>query len=156
MKYILSLDGGGIRGIIPAMVLSEIENKAGKPISELFDLIAGTSTGGILALGLCKQNNSGAPQYSAKDLIDIYKTRGKDIFSRSLWKGITSTGGLSDEKYSEDGLEEVLQDYFAEEPLGSALTKVLITSYDIQNRAPLFFKSWKEEHSRVLPISVLN
>ena len=51
---ILSIDGGGIRGIIPAMVLARIEDLTGKPISELFDLIAGTSTGGILALGLTR------------------------------------------------------------------------------------------------------
>jgi patatin-like phospholipase/acyl hydrolase len=49
---VLSIDGGGIRGIIPAMILAEIEDRTGKPIAEMFDLIAGTSTGGILALGL--------------------------------------------------------------------------------------------------------
>ena len=48
---ILSIDGGGIRGIIPALLLSEIERQTQRPIAELFDLIAGTSTGGILALG---------------------------------------------------------------------------------------------------------
>ena len=51
---VLSIDGGGIRGIIPAMVLGEIEDRTGKPASELFDLIAGTSTGELLALGLAK------------------------------------------------------------------------------------------------------
>ena len=49
---ILSIDGGGIRGIIPAMVLADIERRTGRRIAELFDLIAGTSTGGVLALGL--------------------------------------------------------------------------------------------------------
>lgn len=142
MKKVLSLDGGGIRGLIPALVLAAIENATGKSISESFDLIAGTSTGGILALGLVKDEGNGEPQYSATALAKLYEQRGKDIFSRSLWKGASSAGGLLDEKYSEDGLEEVLDEYFDNEPLGAALTNVLVTSYDIQNRAPHFFKSW--------------
>jgi patatin-like phospholipase/acyl hydrolase len=54
---VLSIDGGGIRGIIPAMVLAEIEKRTNKPISELFHLIAGTSTGGIITLGLTKPDS---------------------------------------------------------------------------------------------------
>ena len=65
MKRILSIDGWGIRGIIPAMVLSVIEEKIGKHIAEVFDLIAGTSTGGILALGLVKDSGGGQPQFKA-------------------------------------------------------------------------------------------
>ncbi len=49
---VLAIDGGGIRGIIPASVLVELERVSGRPIAEMFDIIAGTSTGGILALGL--------------------------------------------------------------------------------------------------------
>ena len=56
---ILSIDGGGIRGVIPAMILARIESLTGKPIAELFDLIAGTSTGGILTLGLTKPGPDG-------------------------------------------------------------------------------------------------
>jgi len=149
MKYVLSLDGGGIRGLIPALVLAEIERQTGKKIAELFDLIAGTSTGGILALGLCKDNGSGTSQYSAKDLSKIYQNRGGEIFSRSLWRGISTTGGLSDEKYSADGLETILEDFFGSEILGSALKDVLISSYDIQNREPVFFKSWADKFKTV-------
>lgn len=65
MKKILSIDGGGIRGLIPALVLAEIEKRAGQPISKCFDLIGGTSTGGILALGLTKDNGFGVPKYTA-------------------------------------------------------------------------------------------
>jgi hypothetical protein len=58
MIKILSIDGGGIRGIIPAVVLAEIERRTGRPIADLFDLIAGTSAGGILALGLSIPKNA--------------------------------------------------------------------------------------------------
>lgn len=145
MKYILSLDGGGIRGIIPATVLAQLEKETGTPIAEMFDLIAGTSTGGILALGLSMDDGNGAPKYAARDLIRIYEERGSEIFHRSLWRGLSTVAGISEEKYSDEGLMAVLDDYFGNEPLGAALTRVLITSYDIQNREPLFFKSWREE-----------
>jgi len=149
MKCILSIDGGGIRGLIPALVLAEIEKQTKKSISELFDLIAGTSTGGILALGLSKANKNGEPEFSANKLAELYSKRGKEIFQRSLWKGITSVGGILDEKYTHDGLDKVLEEYFGNEPLGAALADVLITSYDIQNREPHFFKSWREEWQAV-------
>ncbi|GFR05488.1 patatin [Trichonephila clavata] len=58
-RYILSVDGGGIRGIIPALILAEIEKRARKPIAEIFDLMAGTSTGGIVIAGLCKKDDQG-------------------------------------------------------------------------------------------------
>ena len=57
---VLSIDGGGIRGIIPATILEHIEKMTHKPIAKLFDLIAGTSTGGILALGLTKPDADGS------------------------------------------------------------------------------------------------
>jgi hypothetical protein len=139
MKTVLSIDGGGIRGLIPALVLAEIETRTGKSVADCFDLIAGTSTGGILALGFARGDGSGRPGYTAKDLAGIYQTRGKEIFSRSLWKGATSLGGLADELYSHKGLDAVLEEYFGNEPLGAALTHTLISSYDIQNRQPVFF-----------------
>jgi patatin-like phospholipase/acyl hydrolase len=69
MKRILSIDGGGIRGMIPALVLAEIERKTGRPIAAQFDLLAGTSTGGIICLGLAKDNGQGEPLYSAQDMV---------------------------------------------------------------------------------------
>ena len=91
---ILSIDGGGIRGIIPAVILGEIERITGKPISNLFDLIAGTSTGGILALGLAKPNLDGFPEYSAQDLVGLYESEGSRIFNRSILHRILSLESL--------------------------------------------------------------
>ncbi len=61
VKKILSIDGGGIRGVIPAMIMAEIESRTGKRIADMFDMIAGTSTGGILALGLGIEADDGTP-----------------------------------------------------------------------------------------------
>ena len=68
---ILSIDGGGIRGLIPAMILEQIEKDTGKRIHEMFDMIAGTSTGGILTLGLTKRNKSdpNQPQFAVKSIL---------------------------------------------------------------------------------------
>jgi hypothetical protein len=142
MKRILSIDGGGIRGIIPALILSEIERKTGRPIATQFDLLAGTSTGGIICLGLTKDNGQGKPQYSAQDMVELYENNGRRVFARSFWKGISSVGGAADERYDHKPLEDLLKEYLDDEPIGTALTKVMVTSYDIENRNPFFFKSW--------------
>ena len=145
MKKILSIDGGGIRGIIPAMVLAEIEERTRLSTAENFDLIAGTSTGGILALGLSKRRGpDGPPQYSARELAGIYAQRGEEIFHKPRW-----TGALFEEKYSHEGLERVLGDYFGEALLGEAFTRTMVTTYDMQAREPLFLKSWREGHANV-------
>lgn len=147
MKTVLSIDGGGIRGIIPASILRRIEDGVGKPASEIFDLIAGTSTGGILALGLAKPGADGKPQYKAGDLLALYRDRGQEIFDRSVWRKIGSAGGLADEKYSHEPLAEIVQEYFQSTTLDNALCNVLISSYDIERRKPHFFKSWNDKAS---------
>ena len=140
---ILSIDGGGIRGIIPAMILAEIEEQTGKRITDLFDLIAGTSTGGILALGLTVPNRRQRPQYSAQRLVRLYETDGKRIFHRPVLHTLHSVGGILQEKYPADGIEKVLANYFKKVRLKHALKEVLITSYDIERRKPYFFKRRK-------------
>lgn len=132
---ILSIDGGGIRGIIPAIILSVIEEKTGKPIAELFDVIAGTSTGGLLALALTKPSPDGRPQYSAKKLIELYEQEGANIFFNP-----EETPSPSKTKYSSTGIEEVLGRYFEKTRLSEALKEVLITSYDVTKASPYFFK----------------
>lgn len=68
---LLAIDGGGIRGIIPARVLAELERITGRHTHQLFDLIAGTSTGGIIALGLTKPTADGSAQYSAEQAVAL-------------------------------------------------------------------------------------
>jgi len=147
MKKILSLDGGGIRGIIPSMILMEIESRTGKRIAELFDLIGGTSTGGILSLGLTKPDANRQPQYAAKELLQLYETRGNDIFSRPAWKQLLPLGNVFGPKYSASGLEKLLKEYFGEAQLSDAITQLVITSYDVQHRQSHFFKSHKASAS---------
>jgi len=142
---VLSIDGGGIRGIIPAIVLAEIETETQHRIAELFDLIAGTSTGGILALGLAKPsaNDPARPQYAASDLADLYVKEGKHIFARSPWHRFGALDNLLDEKYDAAGVEAVLKQYFGDVKLSKAVTEVLVTSYELETRQPWFFARHK-------------
>jgi len=146
---ILSIDGGGIRGIIPGQVLISLEkqlqklsNDPNKRIADCFDLIAGTSTGGILTcLYLCPELSTAKPRFSAEEAVDLYLQHGDDIFDVSIFKTITSIGGLADEKYSAAHLENVLKKYFGDLKLSQLLKPCLITSYDITRRQARFFNS---------------
>lgn len=137
---VLSIDGGGMRGLLPATVLAEIERRTGKPIASLFNLVAGSSAGGLLALGLCKPGEQG-PQYRAADLVHLFSTEGPRIFHRSPARTLCSLDGMIDEKYPADGLEEVLDEYFGETHLSEAATDVILPSYELGSRQAFFFKS---------------
>lgn len=148
MKKILSIDGGGIRGIIPAIILSEIESRTKNPISKSFDLIAGTSTGGIIALGLVKPDLEGKPEHTAVDLVELYEKRGNEIFYQSLFRKINNLGNLLDEKYPSENIERILHHYFKKTYLSESLTDVLITAYEIERRDTFFFKSSRARQAK--------
>ncbi|MFL5819383.1 MAG: patatin-like phospholipase family protein [Solirubrobacteraceae bacterium] len=138
---ILSIDGGGIRGIIPTAVLAEVERRTGRATATLFDLIAGTSTGGVIALALTAPGPGGRPRLSAAELLDLYVEEGPRIFSRSLLRTVLTLDGLLDERYSDAGLEAALRRYLGEARLADALTPVLVTAYALEERRPFLFKS---------------
>ena len=150
VRRVLSIDGGGIRGIIPAMVVASIEKKMGKPAQALFDLMVGTSTGGILALGLSRPGSGRQAQFSARRVVKLYEEQGAKIFEYSLWRKLRTVGGILEEAYSHEVLEGVLGKYFAGATLGDCEVPTMVTSYDIQNRRTVFLKSWHADHQSLL------
>src|SRR5436190_13299530 len=136
---ILSIDGGGIRGIIPAMILAEIEKRLGEQLHRVFDLIAGTSTGGIITLAVGARSKGDGP-YRPGELADMYVENGPEIFHKNV---MTPLRMLLRPKYSAEPLERVLEEFFAETMFSTALTPLLISSYDIEAERPFFFKSHK-------------
>jgi hypothetical protein len=140
MFKILSIDGGGIRGLIPALLLEALESRTGKPAARMFDLVCGTSAGGIIACGLARPAAQGGP-VPASDLVSLFAERGQEIFKRSLWRGIFSVGGNLDEQYPHAPLEAILLGILKDARLSAAAPELLVTSYDIENRVPYFFKS---------------
>ncbi len=142
---ILSIDGGGIRGVIPAMVLQRLEELTGRPAAKMFDLISGTSTGGVMTLLLTKPKPGAhnEPIYSAKDIVELYVKHGKEMFRRSLFYKIASLDGWLLPKYPEKSVRTTLQGYLDEgerAQLKDAVTDVLLTSYDIERRRAFFFR----------------
>jgi len=137
---VLAVDGGGIRGLIPAHVLEEIERRMERPIFELFDLVAGTSTGGILTLGLTKPDENGKPQYTASDMCNLYLTEGTTIFPHSLFQEVKTLHGVTDARYPAGPIERILASHFGDTMLSKALTEVVIPSYDVSAPGPFFFK----------------
>lgn len=158
---VLSIDGGGIKGIVPAMILAEIEKITNKRIYELFDLIAGTSTGGILSLGLTKPNSDRTgTQLKAEDLVELYTKEGQRIFKKNdekkipgltlralkflfdLFKIQINPEELFSSKYTRREKREVIKEWLGyDTPISQALTEVLITSYATNIRMPFLFTS---------------
>src|SRR3954452_22157774 len=135
---VLSIDGGGIRGLIPAIVLAEIERRAGRRVWEMFDLIAGTSTGGILACALC------APDpLPAEKLVALYEEEGPAIFDRSVWQRIRSAEGLLDEKYDASALDRALERFLSDKRLAESKPDLLVPAYNLGDPGPYFFKTRK-------------
>jgi uncharacterized protein len=133
---VLAIDGGGIRGLIPALVLAEIERRTGRRIATLVDLIAGTSTGGILACALAKPD-----PLPAEEIAGIYIQEGPRIFDRSLLKTITSADGYLDERYDDKGLVAALRTYLGDTRVADATLPILLTAYDLQARAAVVVRS---------------
>jgi uncharacterized protein len=133
MKRILSIDGGGIRGIIPAMALQTLENATGKRIQDMFDMFVGTSTGGIIALALARGK-------SPTEIVDLFEKRGEEIFSKPFW-----WLGLSGPKYKADGLRRVLSEELGEAALSSVSHPVAVMSASLTSGDAVQLCSWKSE-----------
>ena len=146
MSYrILSLDGGGIRGVISAVILAEVERLINQPLNEYFDLIAGTSTGSILGTAVATGSKS-------QEVIQLYQQQGKNIFPYQNYFSpkrlkLLFKHGISAPKFSDQGLIEVMQEQFGTMSKLSDIPdflKLIIISYDTLGREPIVFKSWYE------------
>lgn len=127
---VLSLDGGGIKGTFSASVLAGFEETLGEPLVDYFDLIAGTSTGGIIALGL-------GLGLTAKDILNFYESHGPAIFARA--KG--AFDGLLGAKYSAEPLREALVDVFGDRLLGEANTRLVVPATNLDTGDVHVFKT---------------
>nr|CAG8635447.1 2423_t:CDS:2 [Entrophospora candida] len=136
---ILSIDGGGIRGILPALWLSELEYRAHRPISHLFNMISGTSTGGIIAAGLSAPSwhqvsteltepsgykySEFEPLFSASSLLDFYQDKAKGLFTLNNSWNIFKPNIT---KYNNEGRLSMFKEYFDGIQLDHALTQLVI------------------------------
>ena len=138
---ILSIDGGGMRGIIPVQFLNYIENKTQKPIHQSFDLMAGTSTGALIVSALSTpQNNTGNALYHTADVEEIYYKHGSQIFPEK--NGFLNyIRNLFKPQFSAKGIEKVLKDKFNDVTIDNCLTPVFIPAYDNLLKTTVYFST---------------
>jgi patatin-like phospholipase/acyl hydrolase len=138
---VLSIDGGGVRGIFAAAVLASLERDTGTKITDHFDLIVGTSTGGIIALGL-------GVDMSPEEILAHYIDNVNTIFP--AWRRSTLARPLSlvRANYKPDGLREVVQAIFGDRLLCDSIIPLVIPSYNIGENAVYLFKTPHHERLR--------
>ena len=130
MKKILSVDGGGIRGIIPLACLVELERQEGKPAHEIFDMVAGTSTGSIIAAGI-------ALGLSARGLLALYRDLARQAFDRLPWWKLVAN--LGNHRYSNEFIARRLEEIGANKPLNAFSKDILITAKNTVTSRTDFF-----------------
>ena len=151
---ILSLDGGGIRGIISCVILRYIEEQLqlqdnpNAKIGDYFDLVAGSSTGGLITALILFPNPNNHAKFSVAEALNLYAKKGEDIFKVSFFQHLINPFGLIKEKISDRNLEKQLEEIFGTLELKQLIKPCLITSYDITARQAKFFTS----HDAHLPI----
>jgi patatin-like phospholipase/acyl hydrolase len=139
MYKILSIDGGGIRGIIPAKILANVETDLGRPLVRYFDLLAGTSTGGILALAF-------AYGFTPATAVGLYKDLGSTVFEDSFWDNLRDLDMVFGAKYSLKNLRQQLETHLGSGTLGDLRQKVLIAAFDL-DRVPAMLSDQVREWS---------
>ncbi len=148
---ILCVDGGGIRGLIPALVIAELERRIQKRagpqarVSDYFHMFAGTSTGGLVALSLTTPDpeQPERPAVSADELAGFYVEDGPEIFHRGLFQKLRTLWGWLGPKYTLGPLQKSIEKRLGTGQLEHALREVVVTSYDMTNREPYLFKRWR-------------
>jgi patatin-like phospholipase/acyl hydrolase len=144
---ILSLDGGGLRGLIPIQALKHLEEVSGRKTVDCFDLIAGTSTGALIACGLVTPDKKGGAKFTLKDIENTYLQRGKHIFEeRNAFSKFFHTWvkGIFFPEFNPNGLDKELEHLFNNEGkvrLSDGLKPLLITAFDLNANRPEFFKT---------------
>lgn len=154
---ILSIDGGGIRGVFPAAYLAELENRflSGSPITSHFDMVAGTSTGGIIALALAKG-------LAAQDALRIYLDKGEDIFPpmEGTDRLIRLVKSVNKPKHDQEKLRSALEEEFGDELFGAAQIRCVIPCFEGLHGEPFIYKTphhpdyTLDQHKRMVDIAL--
>lgn len=139
---ILSIPGGALHGIISTYPLIYLEEKTGKPISELFDLFIGVSTGSIQTIFLNVPDAQGKPKYTARQLLDFYNNEARDIFYASWYHRILTLDGIIGPKYSSRSRAKVAQQLLGNIRFEDLLNNVVVPAYNTVKGEPVLFCNW--------------
>jgi len=146
---ILSIDGG--RGIIPAVFLKDLEKRTGKKVSEMFDVIIGTGIGGLSALYLTTPHKHGGVKYTARDLVNFYKTKSNDLYYTDNWHSFWNGYGYLGSSYKNTEKEKLMEEIFGNQTFSSTTTqsKVFVPGIDLERDKPVFLSNVKASKSQI-------
>lgn len=147
-KRYLAIDGGGAKGLVSAVYLSYIEYQTGVPVSKCFDIIAGSSSGGILATilslpkdeDLIKPSSERTPKFTAFDALTLYKNTANEIFSADFLFSLKNLWGLLGPRYDSSKLDKLF-DELADVYAKDLLTEVVMTAYNLEDQSPETFNN---------------
>lgn len=156
-RFILSIDGGGIRGLVPALVLDDLVGRLAKrgrrePLHRCFDLIAGTSAGALVAAALAAPRKGGQSDEAVAtpaELVELFREEGPRVFAADFWQRLRSgilIPGLRLARYSASSLEALLQERFGDVRVHEALTGLVVTAYDTENRQAVFITNGRDRN----------
>ncbi|CAA6664986.1 unnamed protein product [Spirodela intermedia] len=149
---VLSIDGGGIRGLIPSILLSFLESELQKldgedsRLADYFDVIAGTSTGGLITSMLTAPDKDNRPLFAAKDIKNFYLEHTPRIFPQSsgIWGRIMKIlRAIMGPKYNGKYLHQVVKEKLGSTRLHQAITNVVIPTFDIKHLQPTIFSTYE-------------
>ncbi|XP_054781891.1 patatin-like protein 1 [Prosopis cineraria] len=144
---VLAIDGGGIQGIVAGVILKQLEvalqiRDPSARIAEYFDVVAGTSTGGIITAILTAPDpqNKDRPLYAANEIVQFYRQHGPSIFTKST---DCSIPGFWCPKFNGTYLRNIVTEKLDETLLNQTTTNVVISSFDVKLLQPTIFSSFK-------------
>ena len=135
-NILLSIDGGGVRGIIPVMILKEIEKLVGKPISENIDYFAGTSAGALIGAALALKDDEGKPKYDTQEILNLMDKVSKTAFKENSM-------GLFDSKYDRSEFDYQLEDVFKNTKLSETKFPISVTAFNLNDYSPKIWSTLK-------------
>lgn len=152
---ILAVRGGGVRGVIPAAFLAELERQTGKPTAELFDLFAGISTGGLLVSLLQIPDAEGKPKYSAAEVEELYQKVAAQALTASPYRRAVTLNGMLGPRLDAFAKQEAFDRVFGPVRFRDLLRPTLLAAYCLEQRMPMRVSNWEQPWARIPAASLV-
>lgn len=144
-----AFNGGGVRGVASTAAIRYIEEQLGCHLSQVSDLMGGTSTGGILSCALTFPNEDGTPKLWGKEITELYHKECATIFKKTGWQKVKTGFGVFGSEFPLTNMIATFKKYFGDTTLDKALCPMFTTAWDCYNAKNFFFKSEKAKESEL-------
>jgi len=142
-KYVrvLAVDGGGMRSLLALKCLEYLEKRSGRPVSELFDVMVGTSSGAFVVAALSVPLDHDTPRFTAAELLKEFPKIWAKTLKTPMIHPLLSLDGRTAPKYLTRTRQKIFQEFFGDAQVGAALTTVILPTYSTREQVPFFFAS---------------